>query len=136
MRKTSKKGGAPEPTEVYPQEAHLRTMTKEKLPMYARSVSMRLNPNSAPEFIRTFENDVLPLLRKQNGFKDEITFVVPGGVEALGISLWDRRDNAETYDRNTYPQVLKNLAKVIEGTPKVQTYEVCNSTIHEIAAKK
>jgi hypothetical protein len=79
---------------------------------------MRLNPNSAPEFTQTLEKDVLPLLRKQNGFKDEITLVVPGGVEALGISLWDRKER-----------------KLIEGTPKVQSYEVCNSTIHEIAAK-
>jgi hypothetical protein len=78
---------------------------------------------------------VLPLLRKQNGFKDEITLVVPGGVEALGISLWDRKESAEAYDRNTYPQVLKTMEKLIEGTPKVQSYEVCNSTIHEIAAK-
>jgi hypothetical protein len=96
---------------------------------------MRLNPNSAPEFTQTFEKDVLPLLRKQNGFKDEITLVVPGGVEALGISLWDRKESAEAYDRNTYPQVLKTMEKLIEGTPKVQSYEVCNSTIHEIAAK-
>jgi hypothetical protein len=102
--------------------------------MFARSVSMRLKTNSVPEFTRTFENDVLPVLRKQTGFKDEIT-LVHDGIEAVGISLWDQRDQAETYDRNTYPQVLKSLAKVVEGTPKVQTYEVCNSTIHEIAAK-
>ena len=103
--------------------------------MFARNVSMRLRPNSVPEFTRTLENDVLPLLRKQHGFKDEITFVVPGGVEAVGISFWDQKENAENYDRGTYPQVLKALAKVVEGTPKVQTYEVCNSTIHKIAAK-
>jgi hypothetical protein len=96
---------------------------------------MRLNANSAPQFTQMLEKDVLPLLRKQNGFKDEITLVVPGGVEALGISLWDRKESAEAYDRNTYPQVLKTMEKLIEGTPKVQSYEVCNSTIHEIAAK-
>lgn len=102
--------------------------------MFARSVSMRLKTNSVPEFTRTFENDVLPLLRKQTGFRDEITFV-HDGVEAVGISLWDQKVQAETYDRETYPQILKSLAKVVEGTPKVQTYEVCNSTAHEIAAK-
>jgi len=80
------------------------------------------------------ENDVLPVLRKQTGFRDEITFV-HDGVEAVGISLWDQKVQAETYERETYPQILKSLAKVVEGTPKVQTYEVCNSTVHEIAAK-
>jgi hypothetical protein len=102
--------------------------------MFARSVSMRLKANSVPEFTRTFENDVLPVLRKQTGFRDELTFV-HDGIEAVGISLWDQKNQAESYDRDTYPQILKSLSKVVEGTPKVQTYEVCNSTIHEIAAK-
>ena len=103
--------------------------------MFARNVSMRLKPNSVAEFTKTLENEVIPLLRKQKGFKDEITFVVPGGTEAVGVSLWDQKENAEAYDRGTYPQVLSALSKVIEGTPKVQAYEVSNSTFHNIAAR-
>ena len=102
--------------------------------MFARNVSMRLKPNSAAEFTRTFEKEILPLLRKQKGFQDELALVVQGGSEAVGISLWDEKDNAEIYARGTYPQVLAALAKVIEGTPRVQTYEVSNSTFHKIAA--
>ena len=123
-----------EPNKVTQGKAQVKFVPKEKLPMFARSVTMRLKTNSVPEFTRTFENDVLPLLRKQTGFRDEIT-LVHDGVEAVGISLWDQKDQAETYNRTTYPEVLKSLAKVVEGTPKVQTYEVCNSTTHEIAAK-
>jgi hypothetical protein len=102
--------------------------------MFARNVTMRLKPNSVPEFTRTFENDVLPLLRKQTGFQDELTLVIPGGAEVVGISMWEKKENAETYERGTYQQVLKALSKVVEGTPRVQTYEVCNSTFHKIAA--
>ena len=101
--------------------------------MFARKVSIRLKANSAPEFTRTLENEIIPLLRKQQGFQDEISFVVPGGTEAFGISLWDQKENAEVYDRGTYPEVLKALAKVVEGTPQVHTYEVSNSTFHKIA---
>ncbi len=103
--------------------------------MFSRNVSMHLKPNSVAEFTRTFDQEIIPLLRKQKGFQDEITFVVPGGLEAIGISLWDRKENAEAYNRGTYPQVLRTLAKVVEGTPQVQTYEVCNSTFHTIAAR-
>ncbi|PYP31479.1 MAG: hypothetical protein DMD47_06895 [Gemmatimonadetes bacterium] len=103
--------------------------------MYARNVTLHLKANTAPEFTRTLETDVLPLLRKQNGFKDEITFVAPDGAEAIAISLWDRKENAEAYGRDTYPEVLKSLAKVIEGTPEVLNYEVANSTCHKIAAR-
>ena len=103
--------------------------------MYARNVSLHLKPNTANEFTKTFEKDILPRLRKQNGFKDEITFLGAGGKDAIAISLWDRKESAEQYDRDTYPQVLKGLAKVVEGTPEVHPYEVANSTFHKIAAQ-
>ena len=103
--------------------------------MFARNVSMHLKPNSVAEFTRTLENEIIPLLRKQKGFQDEITFVAPGGLEAVGISLWDQKENADAYNRGSYPQVQKSLAKVVEGTPQIQTYEVSNSTFHKIAAR-
>jgi hypothetical protein len=103
--------------------------------MFSRNVSMHLKPNCLAEFTRTLDQEVIPLLRKQKGFQDEITFVVPNGTEALGISLWEQKENAEAYNRESYPAVLKALAKVVEGTPQVQTYEVSNSTFHKIAAR-
>ena len=100
--------------------------------MFARNVSIHLKSNTLSEYTRTFENDVLPLLRKQNGFKDEITFAGPGGVDVTAISLWENKTDAEAYNTNTYPQVLQTMAKFIEGTPKVQTSDVVNSTFHKI----
>ena len=102
--------------------------------MYARNVTLNLKANSAPEFTRMLETDVLPVLRKQNGFKDEITFVAENGKEALAISLWENKENAEAYSRDTYPALLRSLAKIVEGTPQVEAYEVANSTFHKIAS--
>jgi len=102
--------------------------------MFARRVDMHLKPNSVGEFTERLEKDVLPLLRKQKGFQDEITFIRPGGEEAFGISLWDTPENAEAYNRGTYPEVTKFLASVVEGPPQVETYDVANSTFHKIAA--
>ncbi len=98
--------------------------------MYARNVSIHLKLNMLSDYTRTFENDVLPLLRKQNGFKDEIAFSGPGGTDVTAISLWDNKANAEAYNNNIYPNVVKTLARVLDGTPKVQSGEVVNSTIH------
>ena len=103
--------------------------------MFARSVTIRLKSNSVGEFNRTFEKEVLPLLQKQRGFQDEISLVASNGSEVLGISLWDQKEDAEAYNRTTYPEVQKLLAKVSEGTPHVQTYEVGSSTIHKTAAR-
>jgi hypothetical protein len=102
--------------------------------MFARRVHMHLKPNSVAEFTQKLEKEILPLLRKQKGFQDEITFVGQGGTEAFAISLWDKAENAETYSRGTYPEVTKILATVVEGAPEVKTYDVANSTFHKIAA--
>jgi hypothetical protein len=101
--------------------------------MFARNVSIHLKSNMLSDYTRTFEKDILPLLRRQNGFKDEITFAGPGGVDVTAISLWDNKNDADTYNTNAYPQVLKTLARFIEGTPKVQTSDVVNSTFHKLA---
>jgi len=104
--------------------------------MFARSVTIRLKPNSVGEFNKTLEKDILPLLQKYKGFRDEISLVASNGTEAVGISLWDNKEDAEVYSRTTYPEVQKLLAKVSEGTPQVQTYEVGASTIHKVAAQR
>ena len=102
--------------------------------MFARNVSFHLKSNMLSDYTRTFDKDILPLLRKQNGFKDEITFSASKGSEVTAISLWDSKASAETYNTNVYPEVLKTMSRFIEGTPKVQNGEVVNSTFHKIAA--
>ena len=92
--------------------------------MFARNAHFRVRSiNMAAEFAQTLENEVLPLLRKQEGFKGEITLSNPGNLERISMSLWENKNQAEAYNANVYPQVLKILAKVIDGTPKIQTFE-------------
>ena len=103
--------------------------------MFARNVHMQLKPNSATQFTQTLEKEVIPLLRKQQGFRDELAFLVPNETEAYSISFWESKENADAYNRTGYPEVLKALAKVVDGTPQLETYEVCNSTIKQIVAR-
>jgi heme-degrading monooxygenase HmoA len=101
--------------------------------MFARNVSFRLKPGRSTEFTQVFDKDILPLLRKQKGFQDEIALVAPTGDDAIGISLWNTKENAETYARGSYSDVLKTLQPMIQGEPRVQTYDVTSSTFHKIA---
>ena len=101
--------------------------------MFARNISIHLKSNMLSDYTRTFENDVLPLLRKQKGFKDEITLSNPGSLDVVAISLWENKANAEAYNNNTYPEVLKTFARMIDGTPNVQTCESVTSTFHKVA---
>ena len=102
--------------------------------MFARKVSMQLKPGAAAEFKQKIESEIIPLLRKQDGFLDEITFLYPSGKEVHAFSLWETAEDAEAYNRAAYPEVTKVLASVVQGSPRVQTYEVLNSTFHKIAA--
>jgi heme-degrading monooxygenase HmoA len=102
--------------------------------MYARRVSVDLKPNTKADFTNKLQAEIIPLLRKQKGFLDEITFVNADGKEAFAVSLWDNKENAEAYNRGSYVEVTKILATLVQGTPQVKTYEVANSTFHKIAA--
>ena len=102
--------------------------------MFARNVSIHLKSNMLSDYNRTFENDVLPLLRKQKGFKDEITLSNTGSPDVIAISLWENKASAEAYNTAVYPEVLKTLGKFIDGTPKVQNFEAVISTFHKVAA--
>ena len=102
--------------------------------MFARNVSLRLKPNTRSEFTRIFDKEVIPMLRKQSGFRDEIIFALPGGLNVVAISLWDTKDYAEAYNTAGYPELLKILDKVLDGTPRVQVSDVISSTIHNPAA--
>lgn len=101
--------------------------------MFARSVSIHLKPNMLSDYARTFEKDILPLLRKQKGFAGEIALSDPGSLDAIAISLWENKADAEAYNTNTYPQVLKTFERMIDGTPKVQTYAAVTSTFQKVA---
>ncbi len=101
--------------------------------MYARNVAVRLKPNTLSDFTQTFENNVLPILRRQKGFQDEITFAMPGGTDIVAISLWDSKENADTYNTAGYPEVLKSLERFLDGSPKLRTSDVISSTIHTAA---
>jgi hypothetical protein len=101
--------------------------------MFARTVSIHLKSNMLSDYNRTFDKDVLPLLRKQKGFRDEITLSNPSSLDAIAISLWETRADADAYNTSTYPEVLKTLARMIDGTPKIQTFEAVTSTFHKVA---
>ena len=117
-----------------PEVNKLNTEEKE---MFGRQVTLKLKGNnSATELNRIAETEILPILRKQKGFRDETTLIAPERSEAIANSFWDTKADAEAYDHTAYAEVLKTLANVIDGTPTVKTFEFANSTFHQAAASK
>jgi len=104
--------------------------------MFGRQVTLKLKPNAVTDLTRIANDEIIPILRKQKGFRDETTFIAPERSEAIANSFWDTKEDAEAYNRTAYPEVLKTLANVIDGTPTVKTFEFANSTFHKADAAK
>lgn len=100
--------------------------------MFARSVALRLRPNTLNEFQRAFDAQVIPMLRKQPGFKDVITLAMTGGADVIAISLWESREHAEAYHAAGYPPVIKSLEPLLDGSPKLRVSDIVNSTFHKV----
>ena len=101
--------------------------SKEAEVMFARSIAMRLKPNSVAEFIQTLQNEIDPLLRKEQGFRGHIAFVVPDGTEAVAISFWDRKEG-QISDNDGRCEGVATLANLVTSPPDVRVCEISKST--------
>ena len=88
---------------------------------FARNVQFTVKSGKVEEFNRLMNTEVLPLMKKEKGFRQDLC--VLNRNTGMSISVWDDRACAETYNTKTYPEVLKKLEAVLEGTPRVDTYD-------------
>lgn len=102
--------------------------------MYARNVRVKLRANCLPEFTRLLEQEIIPLLRKQKGFQDEISLIASQRNEAIVISFWANQSDADAYNHVAYLDVLRVLSAVVESMPLVETFELADSSFHATAA--
>lgn len=102
---------------------HRPPSRERKSNMFARHLTFLLKANMAKEFPATFEKEILPLIRKQKGFLDELLLITPEKKEVVAISLWETKEHAETYHREQYPEIEKIMGKFLENTPIVKRFE-------------
>ena len=102
--------------------------------MFSRYVSLHLKPNMLADFTTVFENEVVPMLRKQAGFRDEVVLAGDNTNNVTAISFWDTKEQADAYATNAYPGVVKALDKFMDGPPKVRVSTVISSTMHKLTA--
>lgn len=100
--------------------------------MYARLVKGQFKPGMFDFATRTLENDVIPLLKKQQGFRDEISFFNKDMKEGYAISFWDDKNDLEKYEREVYPKVREKMADAFEDFPVARDFEISNSTWYQI----
>ncbi|HSE66241.1 MAG TPA: antibiotic biosynthesis monooxygenase [Gemmatimonadales bacterium] len=94
---------------------------------YIRNVTFQIKPGKSAEFSKIVNNEILPVMKQQPGFKHELA--IHNATTAVGLSVWQDKPSAEKYHTMTYPEVLQKLSTVIEGTPRVENYELAATTL-------
>lgn len=95
---------------------------------FTRNVHFDIKPGKEKEFKTTFDNEVVPVMKKQDGFEGELA-LLNEQQKGIGISLWENKESAESYRTNAYPKVLETLRPVIQGEPRVEMFQVATSTL-------
>jgi len=96
---------------------------------------MRVTAGSVQAFAELIESEIIPLVRPLRGFQDALTLIVPGGREAIGVSLWSRRMDADRYGRCTEKEVMSRLALLLDDFGTAKTFRLSNSTFHKIGTR-
>jgi len=93
----------------------------------ARNVQFEIKAGQGKEFNRIMHADVLPLLKRQNGFSEELTMLNEN--KGVAISVWKDQASVDAYVKTAYPQVLEKLNPLLAGVPTVQNFDVTASQL-------
>lgn len=105
--------------------------------MFTRIVELTMKPGQNEQLSAAINKKVLPILKKQKGFVDEMVLVSDKEQNRLlGISFWNTKQDAEQYHKMEYANVQETLRPLLDAEPTVRTFEVHTSTLHKITADK
>lgn len=93
--------------------------------MFARILNFEVKAEKKDELVKVLKNQVLPILKKQNGFLEILPFLPKMREEKICIvSLWTTIADAERYEKDVYASVL-GIVKPFVATPiEVAHYHV------------
>jgi hypothetical protein len=93
--------------------------------MYTLLIEGHVKPGKKSEFISTWNREILPTLRKQTGFVDEILLFGTAEPEAgVGISPFKTPEDAERYHREVFPRMANTVQHLMTGSPTVRQFNV------------
>jgi hypothetical protein len=99
--------------------------------MFARVLEFVPKLEKKDEFIKVIKNEILPILKKQNGFLEVLPFFPEIKTEkVLTISLWTEKRYAEVYERECFAKV-QEILKPYLTTPVTFKHYVVETTLCE-----
>ena len=105
--------------------------------MFTRVVHIHAKNGKGRELSNTVHEKVLPILKKQPGFVDEITLVSTSEPDRLlALSFWENEEHAQRYQREQFQKINEIVQPLVETAPRIETYHVDISTTHKISKGK
>jgi heme-degrading monooxygenase HmoA len=107
--------------------------------MFARLVEATAKPGKRDEITTILTSDILPLLKKQQGFVDAVGLSGDTSPdEGVTLIFWTTKDDAEKFyaTQEFKSKILDRMTPLLVEGMKVRTFNVETSTFHKIAASK
>jgi len=105
--------------------------------MHTLIIEGTFKPGKKTEFVSAWKNEILPTLKKQPGFVDEILLF--GTTEpdlGVGLSFWKTKEEAEHYHREVFSKVAGSVQNLMNGSPTVRSFNVEAAETFRIAVSK
>jgi hypothetical protein len=102
--------------------------------MFARILEFVPKLEKRKEFVWVFNNKLLPILKKQDGFLDAQLLFQINSEKALATSFWTERTYAEPYEREWFPKVQEIMEPYL-STPITVKHFVVESAVGKYSGK-
>ena len=92
--------------------------------MFMMFIEGELKPGKKDEFVKTWSSQILPVLKKQDGFVDEFLLFEQDSSKGCGLCFWKTRAQAEHYQRDVFPNTKNFVQHLMHGQPTMRGFEV------------
>jgi quinol monooxygenase YgiN len=102
--------------------------------MYARIVEFVPKPEKKEEIVNVVRKEVLPLLKRQQGFLEFLPFMPESKTDSVvAVTLWAEKNEADRYEREVYPKVEAILKPYLSAPISFKHYNVETSLCQHFA---
>jgi heme-degrading monooxygenase HmoA len=105
--------------------------------MHTLIIEGTFKPEKKDDFTKAWRSEILPTLKKQHGFVDEVLlFETAEPNRGVGLSFWNTKEDAESYHREVFPKLAGSVQHLMNAAPTVRSFNVEAAETFRIAARK
>ncbi len=103
--------------------------------MFARLVDAPAKPDKRNEIVSIVMGELLPVLKKQQGFVDFVGLTGDTSPDGATLTFWATKDDAERFyaTQEFKSKILDRITPLVEHMT-IRTFNVEASTFHKVAA--